>query len=593
MRGYSQCQWYTVTVEDTANAFEVSWELLDENGVIQLSGGAPYEEDVCLPDGCYTLLMYDSAGNGWQDENWVIEDWLGEFDWDTNLSDGFHGNDILDLGDNGCSASGGGGTNGSICPNGTTAYNLEITSGTNPNEITWFLAVDGSQIAAGGAPYNDTLCLANGCHFLYMFDAGANGWEGATYNVTDNSGTSLLSGTMTTLISDTTLLNLGGLDCSNADPGGTVGTGCGTEPPSSDCATAPCVCDPYDFNISPSGFGVSNEIPSAGSISNPSYSPANQAPWGGTDFGCLLAGERNSSWMRFSIATSGVLEFNFGAGGQQIGYYDWEMWEYNGVTSCTQITNNTLPPARCVWNAVSWGGTGIASVIPPGGNAGNYGPPLNVTAGQEFIICFSNWSYANAAVTLDFTGTAGIDCSLLLPVEMLDFTVSYDEPEAVLRWSTASELNCDLFVVEHSIDRVHWSSIGLVQGAGTATTYQSYSYRHNHPAFGQNYYRLKQVDFNGAFEYSELREIDVNPKADILIYPNPCDEAFQLFFPPEFEQGTLTLFNSTGSKIDHWKNIEFPVQRISTERFPSGLYYLTFINSISDPQTKKIIINHK
>ena len=93
MRQATACQWYTITVPDGVSAPEVTWSLLDQDGVTWLSGGASFEGDICLPDGCYTLLMFDSGANGWQDVDFFIEDWIGEFVWDTFLPDGPHGSD--------------------------------------------------------------------------------------------------------------------------------------------------------------------------------------------------------------------------------------------------------------------------------------------------------------------------------------------------------------------------------------------------------------------------------------------------------------------------------------------------------------------
>ena len=582
----SQCQWYTVTLEDTDLAYEVSWELIDANGVTWLFGGAPFEEDICLPDGCYTLLMFDTGGNGWEDEDWVIEDWIGDFDWDTNLDDGFHGFDVLDLGDNGCSPATGG---GNTCPTGTDPYILQISAGADPDEISWFLTVDGSQVAGGGAPYNDTLCLNEGCYFLYMFDDGADSWEGANYIFSDDGGNTLIAGTMTELVTDTVLLNIGGLDCSMADPGGTTGNGCGQQQPSSDCSTAPCICDPYTFQISPSGSGVVYEIPSPGSVSNPSYGPASPSPWGGSDFGCLLAGELNSNWMMFTIANDGVLEFTIGAGGQQVGFYDWEMWAYNGVSTCTNIANNSLSPVRCVWNAVSFGGTGISNVIPAGGNAGNYGPGLAVTAGQQFIICLSNWSYVNASVTIDFTGTADIECSLLLPLEMLDFTANQHEQHADLYWHTANEIDVVDFVVQHSLDGVFWETIGHLSPDFNGNSSHAYTFEHSHPALGENYYRLKEVDLNGGFIFSEKRVVDFKLDSGFEIYPNPANSQIQLVVSEANLNRDLEVFDARGRLVSRFA-VSSVQQSIDVANWSEGVYLFRLANS--ERQSVRLLIEH-
>src|SRR5690606_13836149 len=107
---------------------------------------------------------------------------------------------------------------------------------------------------------------------------------------------------------------------------------------------------------------------------------------------CLLSGELNSTWMVINVATSGTLQFSFGAlNTTSFNCYDWIMWPYNSNT-CSQIFNNTIAPVRCNWNAPCEEFTGIGSPPPAGGDPGNFEPNLNVTAGDQFIVCFSNYS---------------------------------------------------------------------------------------------------------------------------------------------------------------------------------------------------------
>ena len=76
-----------------------------------------------------------------------------------------------------------------------------------------------------------------------------------------------------------------------------------------------------------------------------------------------------------------------------------------------------------------------------------------------------------------------------------------------LTWATASEINNDYFLVQHSSDGIRFDDLGTVVGAGTTTQSHSYDWMHDHPSAGVNYYRLKQVDFDGQFEYSPIRVV--------------------------------------------------------------------------------------
>jgi len=503
----AQCTWYTITVTDGDGAPDVTWELIDGMGVTWTSGNAPWEEDICLPDGCYTLLMYDSNSDGWDDIDWIIEDWTGDFDFDTNLGDGPHGTETFVLGpDQPCDPANAGG-----CPLGTTTLQLIVTNGITPAEVSWDFTWNGTVLQSGGAGYNDTLCLGDGCFILYLQDAASDGWNGATYTLQEFGGAVLYAGTLASGDQDSVLISIGGGTCSwggggGPGPSGGCGSVVNSGQPGSDCPTVLCVCDPFTFPITPSGFGSIDEVPPPGSISNPAFGGGiPPPPWGGMDFGCLLAGELNSSWMVVTIATSGNLAFGFGLDGQQAGFYDWAMWPYSGGATCSDIANDALPPVRCVWNAASWGGTGLANTIPPGGEPGNFAPELPVIAGQRFIICLSNWSFVNATVTLDFFGTAGISCvPVVLPVELVDFGSSCDGSDIALHWATGSEHLNDHFDVERSTNFIEWEVIGSVTGTGCSQQLVNYSFHDERPSATDNYYRLRQVDADGTERLSSV-----------------------------------------------------------------------------------------
>lgn len=176
-----------------------------------------------------------------------------------------------------------------------------------------------------------------------------------------------------------------------------------------DCIGAQPVCNNPNFTfVATPNNGNINELPGTNSVSNPGINPASP------NMGCLLAGENNPQWLLLNITVGGMLEFSFGAAGSpnpQVGLYDWAMWPYS-PTACNDIMNNLLPPVRCNWNFIGAGGTGIGTV-PPGGSPGNFEPALPVLAGQQFVICISNFSGVNTTVTFTSTGTAQIGCEMI------------------------------------------------------------------------------------------------------------------------------------------------------------------------------------
>ena len=181
-----------------------------------------------------------------------------------------------------------------------------------------------------------------------------------------------------------------------------------------DCSNAVNICQNATFQIDPNGSGAIQELANS-PFSNPSINPASG------NSGCLLAGELNPTWMVINVASTGTLEFSFGADGG-FGCLDWIMWPYT-TNSCNQIISNQLAPVRCNWNGACESFTGVSTPPPPGGDPNNFEPELNVTAGQQFLICLSNYSSQSTVLPLNFFGTANVSCTAVQPVTVNNVTI--------------------------------------------------------------------------------------------------------------------------------------------------------------------------
>ena len=222
----------------------------------------------------------------------------------------------------------------------------------------------------------------------------------------------------------------------------------------SDCSQAVNICSNASFSIDANGSGI-EELDNA-PISNPSSNPV----FGNS--GCLLTGETNSTWMIINVASTGTLEFSFGNANGGTGFYDWIMWPYS-ANACSQIASNQLAPIRCNWNASSDGFTGIASPAPAGGAAGNFEPELQVTAGQQFVLCLSNFSNSVTTLPLNFFGTANASCNTVIPIVVNSATICPGESVTL----TASYSTGNLSSFTWSPDGLTGSSITV---SPTSTT---------------------------------------------------------------------------------------------------------------------------
>lgn len=108
-----------------------------------------------------------------------------------------------------------------------------------------------------------------------------------------------------------------------------------------------------------------------------------------------------------------------------------------------------------------------------------------------------------------------------LPVELVSFNARNLEREVMLEWMTATEKNNDFFEIQRSATGIDFEVIGETPGAGNSTNRVDYQFTDPSPLHGISYYRLRQVDMDGNFEYSELRAVKRGQTGTPGIYPNP------------------------------------------------------------------------
>ncbi len=112
---------------------------------------------------------------------------------------------------------------------------------------------------------------------------------------------------------------------------------------------------------------------------------------------------------------------------------------------------------------------------------------------------------------------------MALPVELVDFSTSIKDKNVTLIWSTATEINNEGFIIQRSVDGKSFDDIGYVKGHGDSDELISYSFKDYAPPSGLIYYRLKQVDFDGAFEFSPIEVVEIIKQTNesLSIFPNP------------------------------------------------------------------------
>jgi hypothetical protein len=191
--------------------------------------------------------------------------------------------------------------------------------------------------------------------------------------------------------------------------------------------------------------------------------------------------------------------------------------------------------------------TSSLSTITFGGASGN----ITITASNA---CFSDTRVLAVSGTNCLVAQGGIADGFAtaqvlntpLPVTLLSFSAKEIDKGVELNWVTETEIDNDYFELERSKDGKLFSSIGKIPGGGNSKIRLSYLYLDKQPYRGTAYYRLKQVDFDGHFDYSETISVEFTGIADdfgVLIYPNPTANAanFNIRFNTSWEGADVTM----------------------------------------------------
>ncbi len=143
-----------------------------------------------------------------------------------------------------------------------------------------------------------------------------------------------------------------------------------------------------------------------------------------------------------------------------------------------------------------------------------------------------------------------VTCAIvLLPVEWLSFEAQLSDDHRLVNcdWTTASETNNDYFTVERSTDLFNWEPIGTVQGAGTTLEQHDYRFIDRNPLPGIAYYRVRQTNYNGASDLSEVRAVNRPAEGEVFsVYPNPGNGSFVL---SGYRDGDFSVFNAAGQRV--------------------------------------------
>ncbi len=349
----------------------------------------------------------------------------------------------------------------------------------------------------------------------------------------------------------------------------------------------PCAGGPNgtDNNDCSQSFQVCN----SSSITSVSTGPGIQSE-GCTAGTCPAGGENHTNWYYIVMQTSGTFLFNIVP---DVNSDDFDFTFFGPDVSCSSLG----APIRCSDAGVT-GTTGLGNgatdvvedVIGDGWLA-----PMNVTAGEVYVLSVDRWSPGGNGYTLNFGGTASLDCTPL-PVQLIDFTADYNKDNNIveLYWHTQSEVNSDYYIIETSTDGKNYNKLVEIDGAGNTSYETEYLTNDYQPKSGINYYKLTQVDFQG--KKRELKKVSVfvekKPEFTISLIPNPANkqttikyentkaETVEVFVYDSFGK---VVFKAKTESIDGINNFN-----LNVSDFDEGIYMIAVSTSNGLLKTKLI-----
>lgn len=196
----------------------------------------------------------------------------------------------------------------------------------------------------------------------------------------------------------------------------------------------------------------------------------------------------------------------------------------------------------------------------------------------------NNTVLTNSLISIPLNEVTLSNGSIVLPLIWQSFTVSKQNNSAILMWTTAQEQNTKTFIVQQSGDGSNWNDLNTLPAAGTKNTPSIYSFTHNKPNNGINYYRILQLDNDGKYTYSDIRSANFSlEEAPFMVLGNLINNgnvSIQVNVPTG-----ISLFGMDG-KLLFKKHFNIGLQNIDVSGLAKATYLLRAENAY-----QKIVIH--
>ncbi len=264
------------------------------------------------------------------------------------------------------------------------------------------------------------------------------------------------------------------------------------------------------------------------------------------------------------------------------------------INATVQTGSNWGPPNECI--TLTWfvdgSEEGSETACLGGNEMYTFFSGTNPGNTLQFRLCAESESNSDNLTFTSITSTGTV-----LPIELTEFVGHQTKDgKATLLWKTETEVNNDRFEIQKSPNGNDFIVIGEIQGKGNTLTQQEYSFVDHNPKRGINYYRLKQIDFDGQFEYSHIISLNNRYEKEQIgeFYPNPSESGTVNldYYTTTNEDLKMSIFEISG-KLVLTKEIQVSEEsnnlNIDFTTLGAGMYLVRFGNKINFIYRKLII----
>ena len=202
---------------------------------------------------------------------------------------------------------------------------------------------------------------------------------------------------------------------------------------------------------------------------------------------------------------------------------------------------------------------------------------LSVNSPVGTAITFRIYGHSGSGAVATSTANWRIDdltltFNLALPITLISFNAALSESnQTTLKWATANELDNSYFEIERSKNSIDFESLGRIKGTGTSELRNDYSFTDETPLKGINYYRLKQIDFDGTFTYTRPVSVIKEGDGTISLYPNPASNLLKINFEDTDQIENTMIYDLMGKIV---KSIMGDKDRFEVSDLPQGKYII-------------------